>query len=65
MEVKTTYELNNYEVTHNSKYHLESKWVSVKSLLKFMNENSNPCMKCGSIQCAICSDDLLKELKGD
>ena len=32
MKIKTTEELNNYVVTHNSKYHLRSKWVSVESI---------------------------------
>jgi len=30
--MKTTKELNDYEVTHNSKYDLESKWFSEEEL---------------------------------
>jgi len=27
-------------------------------LKQFFGNNANPCMKCGSVQCAICSQDL-------
>jgi len=27
--------------------------------------DSNPCMKCGSVQCAICSVDLVKEIRAE
>jgi hypothetical protein len=29
--------------------------------LKDLQDKTNPCMKCGSIQCAICYDDLKQE----
>lgn len=41
----------------------DKEWISVESLKEFLNNNSNPCMKCGSVQCAVCSDDLIKNLK--
>ena len=34
-------------------------WVSMESLKEIIRNNSNPCMKCGSVQCAICSLDLI------
>jgi hypothetical protein len=27
-------------------------------------EDANPCMKCGSVQCAFCSEDLKSALEG-
>lgn len=29
-----------------------------KKITQLRANNSNPCMKCGSVQCAICSEDL-------
>ena len=39
------------------------RWMSVDSLLEFLNNNSNPCMNCGSVQCAICSDKLIEQIE--
>lgn len=39
------------------------KWISVDSLLEFLNNNSNPCMNCGSVQCAVCSDKLIEQIE--
>ena len=41
------------------------KWTSNESLKEWLSNNSNPCMNCGSVQCAICSKELLKELEGN
>jgi hypothetical protein len=27
-------------------------------------DDASPCMKCGSVQCAFCSDDILSAIKG-
>ena len=27
-------------------------------------DDANPCMKCGSVQCAFCSKDVLSAIKG-
>jgi hypothetical protein len=27
-------------------------------------DDASPCMKCGSVQCAFCSDDVLSAIKG-
>ena len=36
----------------------------VKEFIKLLKEYANPCMKCGSVQCAICFTDIDK-LAGD
>ena len=35
----------------------------IKEFMSFVNvDNANPCMKCGSVQCAICGYELLNYL---
>lgn len=39
-----------------------------KDIVDLIENRSNPCMKCGSVRCAICSQDIieniLKKLRG-
>jgi hypothetical protein len=49
----------------SGKFYIEKddKWIAVDLLLDYLNNNSNPCLKCGSVQCAVCSQDLIKLIK--
>ncbi len=37
--------------------------LAVEELKKELQEVASPCMKCGSVECAACSDDYLKVIK--
>jgi len=50
---------------------MNTRFISKSNLRRLLAnvDRANPCMKCGSVQCALCSKDLERELflseKGD
>jgi hypothetical protein len=52
------------EVSVKTSKVLSSPWKpSASAGLKELHDLANPCMKCGSVQCAICYKDLKKWIK--
>ena len=60
------------DIEHSKNYEhtvalVKTCFVSESDLRRLLAnaDRANPCMKCGSIQCALCSKDLERELWGD